>query len=134
MEKTSAANTAVIQIREIKKQLSEAQSKLPAADFQNKVTPFLKELSAIEEDLYQVRNQSGQDPLNFPIKLNNRFASLRRSVETGDARPTEGAYQVFKELSAELEQHQQRLNSALETELPLINKLLAVAGLSEILK
>ena len=134
MEKTSAANTAVIQIREIKKQLSEAQPKLPAADFQNKVTPFLKELSAIEEDLYQVRNQSGQDPLNFPIKLNNRFASLRRSVETGDARPTEGAYQVFKELSAELEQHQQRLNSALETELPLINKLLAVAGLSEILK
>ena len=134
MEKTSSANTAVIQIREIKNQLSEAQPKLPAADFQNKVTPFLNELSAIEEDLYQVRNQSSQDPLNFPIKLNNRLASLRRSVETGDARPTEGAYQVFKELSAELEQHQQRLNSALETELPLINKLLAAAGLSEILK
>lgn len=38
-------------------------------------------------------------PLNFPIKLNNRLASLRRSLENGDARPSDGAYQVFKELS-----------------------------------
>ena len=132
MEKTSSANTAVIQIREIKNQLSEAQPKLPAADYQNKVTPFLNELSAIEEDLYQVRNQSGQDPLNFPIKLNNRLASLRRSVETGDARPTAGAYQVFEELSAELEVHQSRLKTALETGLPEINALLTQSGLEAI--
>jgi hypothetical protein len=60
-------------------------------------------------ELYQMRNQSGQDPLNFPIKLNNRLASLRRSLETGDARPTDGAYRVFEELSLELEAHLQKL-------------------------
>ena len=61
---------------------------------------------------HQAKNQSGQDPLNFPIKLNNRLASLRRSVENaGDAKPTDGAYLVFNELSQELEQHLGKLEN-----------------------
>ena len=42
-----------------------------------------KSLSAVEGEIYQVRNQSGQDPLNFPIKVNNRLASL---LERGESR------------------------------------------------
>ena len=103
--KTSLANETVIKIREIKSKLSDAKNKIPSSTHKNFVAPFLKEISAIEADLYQVKNQSGQDPLNFPIKLNNRLASLRRSVENGDAKPTDGAYLVFNELSQELEQH-----------------------------
>ena len=67
----------------------------------------------IESQLYQVKNQSNQDPLNFPIKLNNRLASLRRSVENGDAKPTDGAYQVFKELSEELDAIMKQLREIL---------------------
>jgi len=74
--------------------------------------------------LYQVRNQSNQDPLNFPIKLNNRLASLRRTVETGDAKPTDGAYTVFKELSAETDDQLKRLEETLQTELAAFNDLL----------
>jgi hypothetical protein len=95
--KTDTANQAVILIRELKKKLTDA-GKLTAANKE-----LLARLSVIEENLYQVRNQSGQDPLNFPIKLNNRLAALERSVETGDAKPTAGAYQVYEELSKELE-------------------------------
>ena len=63
---------------------------------------MLTQLSQIEENLYQVRNQSSQDPLNFPIKLNNKLASLMRVVESGDYKPTAGSYKVFEELKAEL--------------------------------
>jgi len=83
----------------------------------------------VEQELYQVQNQSNQDPLNFPIKLNNRLASLRRSVETGDARPTNGAYKVFNELSAELDTHLGNLNTILKKELPRVNKILEASGL-----
>jgi hypothetical protein len=55
-----------------------------------------------------VRNRSGQDPLNFPIKLNNRLAALGRSVQTG-AKPTAAAYKVYEELSRELDAVLQRL-------------------------
>jgi len=101
VEKTSLANQTVIDIRKMRKDLQEKVKKNTLTE--SAVTSMIEKMTAIEEALYQVKNQSAQDPLNFPIKLNNRLASLRRSMENGDARPTDGAYQVFKELSAELD-------------------------------
>ncbi|HEX9164620.1 MAG TPA: hypothetical protein VF862_01820, partial [Gemmatimonadales bacterium] len=65
------------------------------------------------------------DPLNFPIRLNNRLAALGRSVATGDARPTAGAYTVYDELSRELTGHLIRLETALGTGVPDINRVLS---------
>ena len=128
VQRTSAANEAVIRIREIRGQIDSARSKVPADGYESTLKPFLGKLAAIEEELYQVRNQSGQDPLNFPIRLNNRLASLRRSVETGDARPTAGAYKVFGELSAELDRHLGDLEAALQQHLSGVNEVLTTAG------
>lgn len=112
-DKTSMANEAVIKIRETKADLKKKMQNTSTKAEAERINAVMGQLSAIEEDLYQVKNQSGQDPLNFPIKLNNRLASLRRSVESGDARPTDGAYKVFKELSAELDGHLQKLNKVM---------------------
>lgn len=128
MGKTTAANNAVIRIREIKSHLDSSKEKLSASDMKKTVAPFVEKLSAIEEELYQVKNQSGQDPLNFPIKLNNRLASLRRSVESGEAKPTNGAYKVFAELSKELELQLNNLNGTLDQDLPIVNQVLKTAG------
>lgn len=132
MQKTSAANEAVIRIREIKSHIDTNKEKLSASDVKRTVTPFLEKLSAIEQELYQVKNQSNQDPLNFPIKLNNRLASLRRSIEDGEARPTDGAYKVFKELSAELDQHLGKLKTVMTENLPKVNSALKNTGIEEI--
>lgn len=115
-DKTSMANEAVIKIRETKADLKKKMESTSTKAEAEKINAVMGQLSAIEEDLYQVKNQSGQDPLNFPIKLNNRLASLRRSVESGDARPTDGAYQVFKELSAELDGHLKKLDKVMNDE------------------
>ena len=104
-KRVSDANDAVIRIRVARDQL---QKRDPSS-------PFIAKLTKIEEDLYQVRNRSGQDPLNFPIRLNNRLAALQRSVETGDARPTAAAYVVFKELSSELDRELAELDATLKS-------------------
>jgi hypothetical protein len=119
-DKVSEANEAVILIRKIESQAGEldaAQKK----KIQTLLKILLDKLQAVEEDLYQVKNQSGQDPLNFPIKLNNRLASLQRSVESGDARPTDAAYVVFAELSSELEGHLAKLDEVLSGDLKKVN-------------
>ena len=114
----------MIEIRSVREQIEEriAGDSIPA--LRDTVDDILRDLSAIEEELYQVQNQSAQDPLNFPIKLNNRLASLRRSVETGDAKPTDAAYEVFDELSGELDGHLAALDQLLSSELPGLNRLL----------
>lgn len=133
-DKTSAVNQAVIRIRDIKKQLDERLQKAgpKAAGLKAPADSLKGKLSGVEEEIYQVRNQSGQDPLNFPIKLNNRLAALRRSVETGDARPTDSSYVVFKELSAELDAQLARLNEIERVDLASFNKRLSAAKLEPV--
>jgi hypothetical protein len=122
-DKVSEANEAVILIRRIESQavgLDASQKK----KIQMQLNTLLNKLQVIEEDLYQVKNQSGQDPLNFPIKLNNRLASLQRSVESGQAKPTDATYLVFKELSLELENHLTKLDEVLSGDLKKLNEVL----------
>ena len=128
---TSRANDAVIRIRKIKSQV-ETHLDSDNAQLSTSAENLMKGIGTIEADLYQVQNQSPQDPLNFPIKLNNRLASLRRSVENGQARPTDAAYVVFEELSAELESHLSNLDSLLSSQLPTINETLSSLGLETI--
>ena len=107
ISKETAANEAVIEIRKIKAELRDEEAH----------ASLISQLTTIEEALYQTKNQSPQDPLNFPIRLNNRLSSLRRSVENGEAKPTDAAYQVYEELSGELT--------------ALLNRLEAVKGSME---
>jgi hypothetical protein len=123
-DRVSEANRTVIQIRDLKAQVGQRLEKAgPKADsgLKSAADALVKALSDVEENVYQVRNRSGQDPLNFPIKLNNRLAALLRSVMTGDGRPTAGSYTVFEELSGELALEAKALAAAIASELPRLN-------------
>jgi photosystem II stability/assembly factor-like uncharacterized protein len=98
-DEVSEADDMVALIRKVK----------PKADPSTKDT-----LSTIEEELYQVRNRSNQDPLNFPIKLNNQIAALMRVIETGDAKPTDQSYVVYKELTDRLEKLKARFDTVIK--------------------
>ena len=111
-DQVTRANDAVIKIRAIKEKINaEAAAKKTAVSKAN--AALLAELSIVEENIYQVRNQSSQDPLNFPIKLNNKMAALMRVVESGDYKPTAGSYKVFGELKAELDMEINHLDKIL---------------------
>jgi photosystem II stability/assembly factor-like uncharacterized protein len=122
-DRTSEANAAVIRIRSLKDQVKDRVEKAKNAKVSAAADAFVKKIGAVEEEIYQVRNRSGQDPLNFPIKINNRLAALRRSVENGDNRPTDAAYQIFKELSAQLDVQLKALQAVLDRELSALNEL-----------
>jgi photosystem II stability/assembly factor-like uncharacterized protein len=124
-DKTSEANEMVIRIRDLKKQIKERTDKADDAAIRTAAGSLSNKLSAVEEEIYQVRNRSSQDPLNFPIRLNNQIAALRRSIETGDGRPTDQSYVVFKELSARLDEQRARLDETLKNDLAQFNKMLA---------
>ncbi|GLU43023.1 WD40/YVTN/BNR-like repeat-containing protein [Allomuricauda sp. NBRC 101325] len=130
--KATIANEAVIQIRSIRKQLDSLGKGVSSKKFKKLSEEFMATLTVIENDLYQTKNQSGQDPLNFPIKLNNRLNALQRSIENGDAKPTDAAYVVYDELTKELDVHMGKLHNALTKELPKVNAMLEDNGSSAI--
>ena len=64
----------------------------------------LKEtLTEIEKALYQTKNKSNQDPLNFPIKLTNKLGHLNSLVTMDDFPPTVQDVAVQQELSKQIE-------------------------------
>ncbi|HEX6314627.1 MAG TPA: glycosyl hydrolase [Gemmatimonadaceae bacterium] len=131
-DKLSEANQAVINIRELKSQVTDRQSKSQDRRLKTVGDTLVRQISAVEEEIYQVRNQSGQDPLNFPIKINNRIGTLNRSVNTGDGAPIGNAEPIFNDLVQELKVQTDRLQQILNTELPKLNAELRRLGLTEI--
>jgi hypothetical protein len=131
-DEVTQANEMVILIRALKKQMDDRLKSNQDAALKASLDGFRNKLSAVEEDVYQVRNRSGQDPLNFPIKLNNKIAALGSHVSFGDGKPTASSYEVFDLLTKQLNVEQGKLDQLLKTGLPAANKMLADRQLQEL--
>ena len=86
----------------------------------------------MEGEIYQVRNRSNQDPLNFPIKVKNRLASLLSMSERGDGRPGSGMYAVFEIMVERLGRLVGELEGVWSEELAEVNARLREMGQDEI--
>ena len=131
-DKVNEANSAVIKIRDLKKQVADRLGKSSDANLKLLGDSLTTKLSTVEEEIYQVRNQSGQDPLNFPIKLNNRLASLMGTVTRGDTRPSNNEAPIFSDLKVELKVQTDRMQKIEDTDLAALNALLRKLGLETI--
>jgi photosystem II stability/assembly factor-like uncharacterized protein len=134
-DRFSEANDAVKEIRRVKTELADRAAKMPAAQqsaFAALSGTFETAISQVEDSLYQTKNRSGQDPLNYPIRLNNRIGALMGVVASSDGRPTQQTYDVYKIVSSELVKDLTKLHSLMGVDLPKINALLRAAGLKEI--
>ena len=124
-DKVTEANQAIVNIRRVKAQLDDRLKKAQDPKLITVGDTLRVHASAVEEDVYQVKNQSGQDPLNFPIKVNNRLANLLSMSERGDGRPTSNLPEIFGILNAELKQYTDRLAIVWSRDLSAVNGELA---------
>lgn len=134
-DRFSEANDAVKEIRRIKTDLADRRSKMPAAqlgEFSALAGAFTTALGEVEDSLYQTKNRSGQDPLNYPIRLNNRIGALMGVISSSDGKPTAQSYDVYTVVTKELNVQTAKLRRILGNDLPKINAMLRAAGLKPI--
>jgi photosystem II stability/assembly factor-like uncharacterized protein len=128
-DEVTAAHRAIKQIRDVRDQLTALDKRLkPRKDTAEVLAAskaLEKKLTAIEEALHQTKAKSQQDLLNYPIRLNNRLASLAGLVSAGDYRPTNQAMEVRGELTKQLDDELAKLKRVLEEDLASLNDLLA---------
>jgi photosystem II stability/assembly factor-like uncharacterized protein len=126
-DKLSQTNSAIIRIRDARKQIEEIANRVKdqpeAHNIADAAKSLAAKLTAVEEELYQTKNQSSQDPLNFPIKLNNKLAALAGVVALGDAAPTEQAYAVYRELTDKIDAQLTKLDQIMRDDLAAFNRL-----------
>ncbi len=131
-DKVNEANTAVIEIRRVKGQVDDRLGQSNDAKLHSTGETLKTGASAVEEKIYQVRNQSNQDPLNFPIRVNNRLATLMSMAERGDGRPTNNMPEIFGILSTELKGYLDQLARVWAKDLAAVNAELSRLGLPKV--
>ncbi len=129
VQRVNDANNAVLLIRGVKQQVDERLQRTTAQAVETKGTEVNTKLTDVEQEIYQIRNRSNQDPLNFPIKLNNKLASLLRLVESAEAQPTTQVGEVYTALSAALQTELDEMEVILDTDLDELNRLLRANNL-----
>ena len=124
-ETIDKAHKSIKKIRNINGQLSAFQKQYKddenVKDLVEKAKALEEQLSNIEKELYQTKNRSGQDPLNFPIKLTNKLGHLNSLVSMGDFAPTDQDVAVKNELTSKIEAQLSQFNTILNDEIKAFN-------------
>lgn len=128
-DKLSDANQAVIDIRKLRADIDYLRAKLGGAPGAETIGAALstldKEMTVIENNIHETRNEAYQDPLNFGIKLNNRLAYLATHAAAGDFPPTDEAIAYKQVVSEQIDTEIAALESLLSSQLSAINAMVA---------
>ena len=128
-DRVEDANQAVIAIRRMRTQVLERLEQSDDQELRERMHALMTAAGEVEANIYQVRNRSGQDPLNFPIKVNNRLANLLSMVEQGDGAPNQGMRDVFDIMSGRLDGYLEALEGVWYGEMAAANDRLEALGM-----
>lgn len=134
-DKVSEAHQAIIDIRSMKVQVKSYTDKISDKDIKTYAEKMDSIASEVEKNLYQTKNKSGQDPLNFPIRLTNKLAHLNSLMNMGinDFPPTVSMYQVRDELTGMIDSELKKWVEVKSIMLAELNKMIKQKALDVII-
>ncbi|MEM7104671.1 MAG: glycosyl hydrolase [Bacteroidota bacterium] len=126
-DKLTETHEAIIRIRDVRKQLKNYTKRLKDKDGYDGLIDLADQIDSsmtvVEKNLYQTKNQSRQDPLNFPVRLNNKLAHLNSLMRIGNYAPTKQAVAVKDEITGLIDKELAALDQVIKTELPKFNQM-----------
>jgi len=135
-DKISETHATIKDIREMKSQIKTLSKNMADNEEYKSLVEegkrISKELSEIENTLYQVKNKSGQDPLNYPIRLNNKLAHLSSLNGRGDYPPTDQSIAVRDELTGQIDEQLRNYEKIMTNDVPAYNRAIADKGVNAI--
>jgi len=132
-DKLTETHKALKNIKVIKDQVELLKKSISDKTAQKDLIAFaddlVKRLIVIENNLYQTKSRSGQDPLNYPIKLNNKLAHLSALTSIGDYKPTAQAYDFKNEVTAAIDKELKDLYQIFDNDVKQLNAKVKASGI-----
>jgi photosystem II stability/assembly factor-like uncharacterized protein len=127
-EKVTETDETIIEIRDLREQINAINTRLkndPRAKVMADSGKALdKKMTEVEEALIQTKAKSGQDVLNFPVRLNNHLVALNGVVGSADSAPTKQSYEVFDMLTKDLDEQMTKWKAIVSTDVAAYNSLM----------
>jgi hypothetical protein len=111
-------------IKELRSQIQTLQKKTKDTSFQKQAKEVLASLTSIEEALHQTKAKSGQDVLNFPIRLNDKIAGLYGVASSGQNAPSKQVREAFAELGGQANEQLIKLSKIMDIDIKQLNKMI----------
>ncbi|HMX40150.1 MAG TPA: glycosyl hydrolase, partial [Saprospiraceae bacterium] len=131
-DKLTAAHRAIKEIRNVRGQIKTLREAMPKEERFKAISTLSSRMdstmTSVEEALYQTKNRSSQDPLNFPVRLNDKLANLMGLTVEGDFPPTQQAIEVRQMLFRLTDEQLNRWKQMKERDLPELNRLVRESG------
>ncbi len=139
-DRLTRVHDAIREIRSIREQTFDYVERTREGEYPEPTIEALEEraealdevLTEMEEALIQTRNESGQDPINFPPMLDDQLAYLYSHVTNSYGRPTEGAYERFDDLVEETRPLLDRLERLIREDVAAFNEALKAEGVGSV--
>ncbi len=126
-DKVTATDETILQIRQVREQINALNKRLGDDPKQKAVVDagkaLDKKMTPIEEALIQTKAKSGQDVLNFPVRLNNDLVALGGVVGSAWTAPTQQSYEVFDDLNQKVDVQLAKWKEIVSTDIPAYNNL-----------
>ncbi|WP_456424298.1 WD40/YVTN/BNR-like repeat-containing protein [Lutibacter sp.] len=107
------------QVKQLKASISDKEKNKEIIDLADKI---VEELTKYENVLYQTKSKSNQDPLNFPIRLNNKLAHLNSLSSIGDFKPTDQSIEFKNEIVKLIDTELAKIYTVFENDVKKLNK------------
>ena len=126
-DKLTETDDAIIQMRDLRDQMTALNKRLKNDPREKAVADagkaLDKKMTEVEEALIQTKAKSGQDVLNFPVRLNNHLAALGGVVGSADSAPTKQSYEVFDTVSKDVDAQLGKWKMIVSTDVAAYNNL-----------
>jgi hypothetical protein len=126
-DKFNDVQKAIRNIRTLRGQINEFTARLDTAgtkEIRKMADSVNKQMTAVEEALYQTKSKSGQDVLNFPIRLNDKLAGLYNVAASGQNPPSKQARETLADLGGQSDLQLAKLKKILDTDLKTLNRMI----------
>ena len=127
-DKVTETDDTIIQIRDLRQQINTINTRLKSDPRAKVIADAGKTLDTkmteVEEVLIQTKAKSGQDVLNFPVRLNNHLVALSGVVGSADSAPTKQSYEVFDMLSKAVDEQLAKWKTIVSTDVAAYNSLM----------
>ncbi|MGB8194494.1 MAG: hypothetical protein WCF67_21360, partial [Chitinophagaceae bacterium] len=126
-DKFNEVQKTIKDIRTLRAQINDLTSRagkdLPK-DIKQLADSINKQMTSVEETLYQTKSKSGQDVLNYPIRINDKLSGVFDAGNSGVQAPSKQVRDVYADLSAQADKELAKLKRIREEDIPKLNQLI----------
>jgi photosystem II stability/assembly factor-like uncharacterized protein len=126
-DKFSEIIKTVKNIKEIRKQMAEFKEKW-AGDSIKEVTTLMdsieKKITSVEEALHQTKAKSGQDVLNYPIRLDDKLSNIYDNAVSGNGTLSKQVKESYAVITVKIDEQLQKFKNILDSDVVKLNQLI----------